>query len=304
MRSPPLDSNVRRDKRTCYRGRAKIFLENLEYRGTSSRGNVDDKHVDHLIHVFRTEGCMRLHDPEHYVPALITPDDLTNAAKFSRLRLIDLTQDGEPHILSLPSNLKIRILHGEHWLRAAERFLEPNERWWVVVLYTTRMMFPPGPCKLPITADRSWRINPRCHSGRIFTSVEIYRWRYLSEYTVTCESLRQFSLLHLLHLLFLSHHLLHHNHHHHHLLIVSSLGSSTFCPRRSSNTFSSLCSLVLLPRGSINGWSSLALTPSSSSPFAFQPRGSSKLVVLVWLYKPKCWDLRERKGKRSPYFSS
>lgn len=141
MQSPTLDASVLRDKRTCYRGRAKIFLESLEYHGTSSRGKVDDKHIDQLVHVFRTEGCMRLHDPEHYVPGLISSEDLKQAASFSGLRLLDLGQGAEPPLLNLPGNLKVKILHGEHRMTAAERFLEPNERWWVVVLYTTGMIF-------------------------------------------------------------------------------------------------------------------------------------------------------------------
>ncbi|KAJ5183279.1 hypothetical protein N7492_000895 [Penicillium capsulatum] len=51
----------------------------------------------------------------------------------------DGRNDGEPPILNLPDNLKIRVLHGEHRMRAAERFLEPREKWWVVMLYTPQL---------------------------------------------------------------------------------------------------------------------------------------------------------------------
>ncbi|KAJ6116586.1 hypothetical protein N7512_006311 [Penicillium capsulatum] len=126
-------------KRRCFRGRAKIFLDHLDYHGISSRGKVDEKHVEQLINVFRSEGCMRLHDPEHYVPGLISSEELTRAVSYSKIRRLHLMQDGEPPILNLPDNLKIRVLHGEHRMRAAERFLEPREKWWVVMLYTPQL---------------------------------------------------------------------------------------------------------------------------------------------------------------------
>lgn len=136
MQSNDSDKFIFREKRRCFRGRAKIFLDHLDYHGISSRGKVDEKHVDQLINVFRSEGCMRLHDPEHYVPGLISSEELTRAVSYSKIRRLDLMQDGEPPILNLPDNLKIRVLHGEHRMRAAERFLEPREKWWVVTLYT------------------------------------------------------------------------------------------------------------------------------------------------------------------------
>lgn len=137
MPSPTPDTIILRDKRRHYGGRARIFLDRLDYHGISSRSKVDQKHVDKLTHIYQTEGCMRLHDPEYYVPGLITSEDLKRAVSYSGLRLLDLGQEGEPPILNLPENIRIRILHGEHRLRAAELFLEPRERWWVVVLYTT-----------------------------------------------------------------------------------------------------------------------------------------------------------------------
>jgi hypothetical protein len=53
------------------------------------------------------------------------------------MRLLDLMQDGEPRPLYFRGDTRIRVLHGEHRLRAAERFLDPTEQWWTVVLYTT-----------------------------------------------------------------------------------------------------------------------------------------------------------------------
>ncbi|KAF4251664.1 hypothetical protein CNMCM8980_005533 [Aspergillus fumigatiaffinis] len=139
MSAGPIDKEILRDKRLRSRGRAKVSLKNLQYHGISSRGEVNDKHVNRLAEVFRAEGCARLHDPNHYVPAVISPEDLRDALVYSEMRLLDLMQDGEPRTLYFRRGIRIRVLHGEHRLRAAEQFLEPTEQWWTVDLYTTEL---------------------------------------------------------------------------------------------------------------------------------------------------------------------
>ncbi|KAK6815540.1 hypothetical protein RU639_008670 [Aspergillus parasiticus] len=129
------DESVLRDKRLFSRGRAKVFLQHLQYSGTSSRGEIDMKHLNRLISVFQSEGCIRLHTPEHYVPVIISRQDLTQSLHHSRLRIGHLTQEGEPPFLVVPNGVQIEVLHGEHRLHAAKQFLEPTERWWVVEIY-------------------------------------------------------------------------------------------------------------------------------------------------------------------------
>ena len=141
MSTRPADERILWDKRLYSRGRAKVALNHLQYRGISSRGKVDDRHVNHLVETFHVEGCARLHDPNHHVPAIVSPEDLSNALSYSKLQLLDLVQDGEPYTLSFQGDVSIRVLHGEHRLRAAERFFEPNDQWWTVVLYTTGTIY-------------------------------------------------------------------------------------------------------------------------------------------------------------------
>ncbi|OJJ66326.1 hypothetical protein ASPBRDRAFT_665854 [Aspergillus brasiliensis CBS 101740] len=131
------DRRALRDKSLHFRGRARVSLDRLHYYGISMRGNVDEKHINHLVNVFQAEGCTRLHDPNHYVPVIISPEDLEGALAYSNLRGLDLMQDRIPYFLDIQEGTHIRVLHGEHRLRAAEKFLEPTERWWTVVLYTT-----------------------------------------------------------------------------------------------------------------------------------------------------------------------
>lgn len=137
MSTDTADESVLSDKRRHFRGRAKVSLDRLHYDGISMRGTVDEKHINHLVKVFQAEGCSRLHDPNHYVPVIISRTDLEDAAAATNLRVLDLMQDRPPYFLNIREGTRIRVLHGEHRLRAAEKFLEPTERWWTVVLYTT-----------------------------------------------------------------------------------------------------------------------------------------------------------------------
>ncbi|KAL2808642.1 hypothetical protein BJX63DRAFT_424458 [Aspergillus granulosus] len=129
-----------RDKRTQYRGRAKVYLKDLQYQGISARGKVDAKHVDRLVNVFQSEGCSRLHVPENAVPAIVSSSDLDEALSYSGLRRLSLMQDGEPPFLYFPAERRISVLHGEHRLRAADQFFKSSEeRWWVVTLYSNAL---------------------------------------------------------------------------------------------------------------------------------------------------------------------
>lgn len=137
MPTDTADKGQLRDKLRHFRGRARVSLDRLHYDGISMRGTVDEKHINHLVKVFQVEGCSRLHDPNYYVPGIISHHDLEDALASSNLRVLDLMQDGAPYFLNIREGTRIRVLHGEHRLRAAEKFLEPTERWWTVVLYTT-----------------------------------------------------------------------------------------------------------------------------------------------------------------------
>lgn len=131
-----LDGRLLRDKRVHYYGRAKVLLQDLQYHGSSARGEINKKQIDHLKKLYNDEGCMRLHIPENFVPAVISSADLVAGLQYSGLRRLDLQRDGEPFFLRFPENIKIKVLHGEHRLRAAEEFLEPTDRWWSTVLYS------------------------------------------------------------------------------------------------------------------------------------------------------------------------
>lgn len=168
-----LDEKFRRDKRAHWCGRAKVSLQNLQYYGSSARGEINKKQINHLKKVYNDEGCMRLHSPENYVPVVISSADLAVGLQYSNLRQVDIRQEGEPRFLRFPENIQIKVLHGEHRLRAAEEFLEPTDRWWSTVLYDEgkdQNLISGG---LWLTSGRPWTANKRGHSWGILAPVEI-----------------------------------------------------------------------------------------------------------------------------------
>lgn len=93
--------------------------------------------VHELVGVFRATGCRRF-DIENHVPVLISPSELSTALDASSLNRKDLSkrsQDGSLPFLKPGDNKLFSGIHGRHRIRAATRFLDPNDRWWVISLY-------------------------------------------------------------------------------------------------------------------------------------------------------------------------
>ena len=115
-------------------GFAKINLNNLQT-DNSSPFVLDEKNVKRLCKVFENEGCLRL-DPEHHVPVVIARDVLAGAVERAGTRLEALHNPDRYTALQLAPHIKLRVLHGQHRLRAAEQHLSPAAgRWWIVDLY-------------------------------------------------------------------------------------------------------------------------------------------------------------------------
>ena len=134
----PLDA-LFLQKQYHYRGCAKISLHNLKFEDENVAGGrtVDPKNIARLIEVFESEGCLRL-EAENHIPALIgeTPlGDCLRNSSVSQAALLDFRQD--PPFLHLADGQCLVALHGKHRIKAAENFLEPFDRWWVVDLYNS-----------------------------------------------------------------------------------------------------------------------------------------------------------------------
>ena len=132
----PLDA-LFLQKQYHYRGRAKISLHNLKFEDehVACGRTVDPKNIARLVGVFESEGCLRL-EAENHIPALIGQTLLGDCLRnsfVSQAALLDFRQD--PPFLNLADGQCLVALHGKHRIKAAERFLEPFDRWWLVDLY-------------------------------------------------------------------------------------------------------------------------------------------------------------------------
>jgi hypothetical protein len=124
------------DRRTQFRGTARVRFENLEF-GRLSPREPNEKAVTYLEDKFKRQGIYRL-EPKHRIPAVIDAQLLEATIEASPdLSLESLLENpkDEPPELSLPSNRKIECLQGLHRVEAGKRILPLNSWWWTVDLY-------------------------------------------------------------------------------------------------------------------------------------------------------------------------
>jgi hypothetical protein len=140
--TPSMDS-VSALKAECFVGIARVDLDLLSFeyalQGRKHRGE-SKKAVARLLSVFELEGCHRLEE-SNFVEAVINRACLTAA-----LAQVGLTEQKfqaqsytQPRtvedVVQLYPNKAIQCLHGLQRILAARKFLDNNDRWWVVKLY-------------------------------------------------------------------------------------------------------------------------------------------------------------------------
>ena len=129
-------------KRTNFLGAVRLKLQHLDVDSLKTEKTyLDPKNVSRLVEVFKLEGCRRLNE-EHYVPAIINRRAFQDALTASQVRVNELLNpmSGDPpQELTLPPDMRITCLHGQHRLAAAHQFLRPGDKWWMVSLYSDGM---------------------------------------------------------------------------------------------------------------------------------------------------------------------
>lgn len=142
MATPDRDELVRL-RLAHFRGQAKIHLKHLTFETDSLPGTrrLDDSNVDRLVKIFELEGCSPL-EPEHHVPVIISLDVLNWALNNAHKSLSDLLSCANPPWISPESDVRLVCLHGKHRLAAAQEFLKPGHKWWVVDLYLDSVLPP------------------------------------------------------------------------------------------------------------------------------------------------------------------
>ncbi|EOA87100.1 uncharacterized protein SETTUDRAFT_31400 [Exserohilum turcica Et28A] len=133
-----LDEDFATKKLTCYRGIARLPLDALGFRHST----VLDKHrevslenVRRLERIYGQVGCLRLQD-ENVVNAIVEDDHLIAALSTHGISLDDMRNIRWPQEAPTLRLEKVYCLSGMHRIEAARRFLDENDKWWTVRLFS------------------------------------------------------------------------------------------------------------------------------------------------------------------------
>jgi hypothetical protein len=138
LRSRNLEaSKLEAETRRTYKGSARISLDVLHFRSSEHR-DLDAKHVEYLKGCFQRDSCRRLEKRNHIEAVVDQPilDAALRKSDVSARELLTNQPNGCPE-LSFPAGFKLRCLHGQHRIQAAQEFLLPHDKWWTVDLYTS-----------------------------------------------------------------------------------------------------------------------------------------------------------------------
>ncbi|KAH9873409.1 hypothetical protein IAQ61_004032, partial [Plenodomus lingam] len=156
---------------TSHRGLARVSLDSLHFEHPlvlEKHRNESLDNVQRLEKIFERSGCLRLHD-ENILNAVVREDDLATALSRSNLtaaalrRIISATDAPALHLE------KVSCLTGLHRIRAADRFLDPNDKWWTVRLFSNDT---PQPVLCHIIESYANEQKPR--DGDIFRKIRYY----------------------------------------------------------------------------------------------------------------------------------
>lgn len=133
-------------KAKYFYGLARIELRHLDFRNALRQNHREEtsKAISRLLRVFNLEGCRR-YEEENFLDVMINPEVLDNGlqqAGLSRETLRSATVEHMSHPAKIPrlnltSGALVDCLTGLHRIAAAKEYLDRNDRWWIVRLYST-----------------------------------------------------------------------------------------------------------------------------------------------------------------------
>jgi len=98
---------------------------------------IDKKVTNSLKRAFAAEGCLQ-HEVDYSVPAIL--DNISLQRALTSLMVTSesfkSTLTTKPPVFELPTGIQLQCLHGQHRIHAAEEYLPPGDRWWLVDIYS------------------------------------------------------------------------------------------------------------------------------------------------------------------------
>ncbi|CAI6338124.1 unnamed protein product [Periconia digitata] len=127
-------------------GHARVALDKLSFDKSMRTGHreVPEKVTNQLISVFKLEGCRRF-DEETFIDVLIDQKLFESILLSTEFTLSSFREETRKcaarEIPFLDLSQKVDCLNGLRRTRAAQKFLDPNDQWWVVKLYSEDFSF-------------------------------------------------------------------------------------------------------------------------------------------------------------------
>ncbi|EUC40671.1 hypothetical protein COCMIDRAFT_108213 [Bipolaris oryzae ATCC 44560] len=165
------DITLAKHKANCFRGLIRARLDCLQFNHQlflNKHREESPQNVRRLQKIFEKTGCLRLQE-ENIIDAVVE-DDRLNAA----LHAIGLSNEALQKIRSpedAPSLYlgELRCLNGLHRIRAADQYLNENDKWWVVRLFSSET---PTPVLSHII--ESYTNEQKPSDGEIFRRIRLY----------------------------------------------------------------------------------------------------------------------------------
>ena len=122
----------------CYRGIAKVPLDALDFDHPlvlGQRRETSEENVQRLERIFARNGCLRLQE-ENVINAVVLDEELpallsSNSVTVEQLCQVTWARDTPGLNLG-----NLRCLSGLHRIQAAKRYLDENDKWWPVRLFS------------------------------------------------------------------------------------------------------------------------------------------------------------------------
>ena len=131
------DEDQSKLKATYFRGVVRVQLDALNFHPLvqQKRRKVSQKNVRQLQKIFEKVGCLRLQE-ENFINAVVDDaslDDAVAISQVSRNELLCLREGQELPLLRLR---RVECLSGRHRIGAAKAFLDENDHWWTIRLFS------------------------------------------------------------------------------------------------------------------------------------------------------------------------
>jgi hypothetical protein len=132
------DEDFAARKLICYRGIARLPLHALNYGHKIVRDKhrkISHENVIRLEKKYEQVGCERLQE-ENVVNAIVKDDDLIAALSPHGISLDEMCNLRWPQDAPALQIENVQCLSGMHRIEAARRFLNENDKWWIVRLFS------------------------------------------------------------------------------------------------------------------------------------------------------------------------